>query len=102
RDDHGEYSDGDDHQVDEQREVVGGGDAEAGRVAVPEQHRGGAGAGQADDGEAAERHPFTLAAKGFSQHHHETGEGDADDGDDGVEGVTEHDIGPVRLVRLVR
>ena len=43
-------------------------DPEAGGVAVPEQHRGAAGADQADDGEAAERHPLAAAAERLGQH----------------------------------
>ena len=67
REDHGQDADDDEHEVDEQREVVGGDDAEAFGVAIPQQDRGDAGADQADDGQAADRHLLVPAAERFRQ-----------------------------------
>ena len=73
-------------QVTNSAEVVGDDDAEARRVAVPEQHASRRAAPtQADEAEPADRHPLARRAERLGHHRGDAGRVTHDHRDDGVE-----------------
>src|SRR6185436_4133122 len=80
-------ADDDEHERDEEAEVVARDDAEADSVAVPEKPRRNAGAEQADDAEAADGHALAGLAERLGRHAGERGQGDREHRHDGLHGA---------------
>ena len=82
REQHRQHADDAEDDVDEEREVVGADDAEAVRVAVPEEADAIAGPDEADEAEAGDRHPLAGLAERLGEHRGRRRQRDDDDRND--------------------
>ena len=85
REEHRQHADDAQDEVDEEREIVRPDDAEALRVAAPEEHAGERRTGEANQSEPGNRHALAALAKRLGNHRGAAGQDDDDDRDDGGE-----------------